>query len=99
MQARSAQQLLPRVDQEGRVLATEVLITTPAVRTLVRERKMIQLRNVLEMGRAEGMHTMDRCLRDLYQKGIITYETAISHAVLPETIQKTAAPAASPADQ
>jgi Tfp pilus assembly pilus retraction ATPase PilT len=51
---------------------------------------MVQLRNTLEMGRAEGMHTLDRCLRDLYQKGIITYETAVSHAVLPETIQRAA---------
>ena len=91
-----AQQLLPRVDQEGRVLATEVLISNPAIRTLIRDRKMAQLRNTLEMGRSEGMHTLDRCLRDLYQKGIITYETATSHALLPESIQKAGAAPAAP---
>ena len=82
-----AQQLLPRVDREGRVLATEVLLANPAIRSQIRERKTSQLRSTIEMGRADGMHTMDRRLRDLYQQGIVTYDTAISHAMYPETIQ------------
>ncbi len=39
LQAVLAQQLLPRADGSGRVLATEVLVTSPAVRTHIRERK------------------------------------------------------------
>jgi twitching motility protein PilT len=75
------------VDREGRVLATEVLLANPAIRSQIRERKTSQLRSTIEMGRADGMHTMDRRLRDLYQQGIVTYDTAISHAMYPETIQ------------
>ncbi len=88
LQAIIAQQLLPRVDQEGRILATEVLIATVAVRTQIRERKMNQIRSTIEMGRNDGMHIMDRSLRDLYQQGVITYDTAVSHATVPDTIQQ-----------
>ena len=84
-----AQQLLPRVDREGRVLAAAELVANAATRTLIRERRSNQLRSAIEMGRADGMHTMDRSLRDLYEQGIITYETAVSHATLPESIQRT----------
>jgi twitching motility protein PilT len=90
-----AQQLLPRIDREGRVLATEVMVATPAVRTQIRERKMSLLRGTIETGRADSMHLMDLSLRDLYQQGIITYETAMSHVHTPDMIQpKGAAPAA-----
>ena len=87
-----AQQLLPRVDQEGRVLATEVLIATVAVRTQIRERKVNQIRSTIETGRNEGMQVMDRSLRDLYQQGVITYETAIAHATVPNEIQRAVPP-------
>src|SRR5207249_3409576 len=83
-----AQLLLPRVDREGRVLATEVLVATPAIRAQIRERKMALLRGTIETGRADGMQLMDRSLRDLYQQGIITYETAMSHAHTPDMIQE-----------
>jgi twitching motility protein PilT len=83
-----AQLLLPRVDREGRVLATEVLVATPAIRAQIRERKMALLRGTIETGRADGMQLMDRSLRDLYQQGIITYETAMSHAHTPDFIQQ-----------
>jgi twitching motility protein PilT len=95
-----AQQLLPRVDREGRVLATEVMIATVAVRTQIRERKMNQVRSTIEMGRADGMYLMDRSLRDLYQQGVITYETAKAHAYAPDAIelqQKAAPPVIRPA--
>ncbi len=81
-----AQQLLPRLDREGRVLSTEVMIATAAVRNQIRERKMQQLRSTIETGRADGMHLMDHSLRDLYQGGVISYDTAIAHAYAPDTI-------------
>lgn len=89
-----AQQLLPRVDQEGRVLATEVLTATLAIRAQIRERKMNQIRSTIEMSRADGMYLMDRSLRDLYQQGVITYDTALAHAHSPELIQQAMAMAA-----
>jgi twitching motility protein PilT len=88
LEAILALQLLARIDREGRVLATEVLTATPAVRALIRDRKASQLRSTIDMSRSDGMHLMDRSLRDLYQQGIITYETAMNHAALPEMIQQ-----------
>lgn len=85
-----AQRLLPRVDEEGRVLATEVMVATAAVKNQIRERKMTQLRSTIETGRKDGMHLMDHSLRDLYQQGIISYEVAKSHAFQPDEIAQTA---------
>ncbi len=94
LQAVIAQQLVPRVDVDGRVLATEVLVGSPGVRALIRERKTIQLRNTIETSRNSGMHLMDRSLANLYQQGIITYDTAIVHSQSPEWIQEICTPRA-----
>jgi len=72
-----SQTLLPRAEGEGRVLATEVLVCTPAVRNLIRERAVEQIPNAIQTGNQYGMHTMDSCLKDLYEQGIITYEDAL----------------------
>jgi len=96
LQAIVAQQLLPRVDREGRVLATEVLIATMGVKSMIRERKVNQLRSAIQMGGRDGMHIMDRALLDLYQQGIITYDIAMSHASMPETIQAATTPGKDP---
>lgn len=90
LQAIVAQQLLPRVDCEGRKLATEVLIGTQAVRNQIRERKSNLLRSTIQTGRADGMQIMDKSLLDLYQQGIITYETAVAHAHAPDYIKDAA---------
>ena len=56
-----AQRLL-RAREGGRALAMEVLIGTPAVSALIREKKTFQLQSVLQTGRKEGMQTMDEAL-------------------------------------
>ncbi|MBN1354650.1 PilT/PilU family type 4a pilus ATPase [bacterium] len=73
-----SQQLLPRIDGNGRVLACEVLIATEAVRNVIREDKIQTLPNVILTGQRHGMQLMDKSLLDLYQQGIISYDTAIS---------------------
>ncbi len=75
-----AQQLLARKDGRGRVVATEVMVGTDAVRSCVRERRTHQLPTILQTGSQYGMATMDKSLKELYLKGIITYETAIARA-------------------
>lgn len=92
LQAIIAQQLLPRIDREGRVLASEVLINTVAVRSQIRERKINQLRSTIQVGKSEGMYLMDRSLIDLYQQGIISFDTASSHAYSTEAIRAAVAP-------
>ncbi len=71
------QQLLPRIDQQGRIAAVEILIATPAVRHLIREGKTHQLLSVMQTGAKFGMQPMDIALRDLYHSGMVSYEEAM----------------------
>ena len=82
------QQLLPRADGPGRVCAMEVMIATPAIRNLIRESKAHQITSVIQTSAHVGMQTMDMALRDLYQRGLITYEDAVSRAMNPEEFKK-----------
>ena len=76
-----AQQLLPRMDGNGRVAAVEVLVATPAARNLIREGKSHQLLSVIQTGAKSGMQSMDAALRDLCRSGIISDEEAMAHAM------------------
>lgn len=76
-----AQQLLPRSDQSGRIAAVEILVATPAVRNIIREGKTHQLVSVIQTGAKVGMQPMDISLRDLYRRGVISYEEAMMHAM------------------
>ncbi len=73
-----SQVLVPRADGKGRVLATEVMVSTPGIRNLIRETDVAQIPSLLQMGAQYGMHTMDKSLKTLYKKGIITREAAMS---------------------
>jgi twitching motility protein PilT len=75
-----SQQLVPRADGRGRVLATEVLINNPAAANLIREQKTFMLPSVLQTGKKQGMHTMDDCLLELVEKGTILAEEAVLRA-------------------
>lgn len=75
-----SQQLVPRADGRGRVLATEVLINTPASANLIREQKTYMLPSVLQTGKKQGMHTMDDCLLELVEKGVILAQEAVLRA-------------------
>lgn len=81
MQGIVAQQILRRSDGRGRVVACEVLISTPAVRNLIREGKEHQLYGAMETGRASGMQTMDHALAQLCLRGTISRQEAIDHCV------------------
>ncbi|HHY95601.1 MAG TPA: type IV pilus twitching motility protein PilT [Firmicutes bacterium] len=76
-----SQQLVRRADNHGRVAAVEVLVSTPAVRNLIREGKEHQLYTTIQTGRAFGMQTMDQALADLYQNGVISRDTAFARCV------------------
>jgi twitching motility protein PilT len=87
LQAAIAQKLLPRANGGSRVLACEVLVATPAVRSQIRERKEYALYSEMQTGRRYQMQTMDSALLELYQKGEITYDMAMSHVRDPEYIR------------
>jgi len=82
-----AQRLLPRADKKGRALAVEIMVTNLAVRTIIRENELHKLASVLETGKKLGMQTMDECLRDMYERAEITYDTAVSHARDPKSVR------------
>ena len=81
-----AQQLLLRSDGQGRVVATEIMMATPAVRNLIREGKSHQLTTVIQTSLKEGMRTMDYSLSELYGDGKITLETALERAMNQEEL-------------
>jgi twitching motility protein PilT len=91
-----AQDLLPATDRSRRVLAFELLVANGAVRNMIRENQFHQLENMIQTGRKEGMVLMDNCLYDLYCKCLISYETAVSRARLPENFLRERKAAGSP---
>ena len=88
LQAILSQQLLPRAGMPGRVAAMEVAIASPAIRNLIREAKAHQITSIIQTSAHLGMQTMDQCLKDHYQRGLITYEEAMSRAMNPEELKK-----------
>ena len=83
-----SQQLIPRKDSTGRALATEILVITPAIRSMIREAKIHQIYSSIQTGQKEGMRTMNQALYDLYRNGDITYEAAFSRSTDPEGLSR-----------
>ncbi len=83
-----SQQLLPKPKGTGRVLATEVLTATPAIRSMVRESKIHQIYSTIQTSQKEGMRTMNQALSELYNKGTISYEDAVARSAYPDELEK-----------
>lgn len=75
-----SQQLLKRANKAGRVLASELMIVTPAISNLIRVSKQEQIYMAIETGKKLGMQTMEQSLANLYQAGMIDRETALNSA-------------------
>jgi twitching motility protein PilT len=75
-----SQQLIPRADGKGRVLALEILTNTPAVANVIREAKTFMLPGIIQTGKKQGMQLMDDALVDLCRRGLITAEEARARA-------------------
>ncbi len=73
-----SQLLLPHISGKGRVLCTEVMVATPGIRNLIREQEIEQIPTLMQTGMQHGMHTMDKSLKELHQKGLITLDMAMS---------------------
>jgi len=73
-----SQLLLPHSSGHGRVLATEIMIGTSGIRNLIREQEIEQIPTLMQTGSQYGMKTMDKCLKELTQKGLITLDIALS---------------------
>ena len=82
-----SQRLIP--DREGGLVpAYEIMHTTPAIRSMIRESKSHQIDNAIAAGGGDGMCSMDQSIMNLYQSGIITRETALDYADHQEQMQR-----------
>jgi len=88
LEAVISQQLLARAGKDGRLPAVEVMLASPAIRNLIREAKAHQIPSVIQTSAHLGMQSMDQSLRDLYLRGLITYEMAVSNALNVEELKK-----------
>lgn len=76
-----SQQLLPKVSGQGRALAMEIMVPTPAIRNLIREDKVHQIYSSMQTGQGKhGMQTMNQSLYELYSRRQISYEEAIGRS-------------------
>jgi twitching motility protein PilT len=77
-------QTLLKKNGGGRIAAHEIMIGTPAIRNLIREAKIAQMYSAIQTGSSLGMQTMDQCLQNLLDKGLISREVARYTAKIPE---------------
>jgi len=75
-----SQQLVPRADGTGRVVALEIMVNTPAVANLIREAKTFMLPGIIQTGKKLGMRLMDDSLLELMEQGVITPHEAYDRA-------------------
>ncbi|RLB07674.1 MAG: type IV pili twitching motility protein PilT [Deltaproteobacteria bacterium] len=75
------QQLLPKANGRGLILALEIMIPNPAIRNLIREDKVHQIYGQMQVGQLKfGMQTMNQSLLSLYERGLITLNDAMARS-------------------
>ncbi|MBN4063000.1 type IV pilus twitching motility protein PilT [Alkaliphilus sp. AH-315-G20] len=83
-----SQQLLPRIDEPGRVAAIEIMVATNAISNLVREGKTHQIQTAIQTGMKYGMKTMDNSLLALYREEKISRDSLLSHSIDLDYVKK-----------
>ena len=87
LQAVISQQLIP--DVEGRNIPVfEIMRLTPAIRNMIRDNKVHQIEGVISTSSQDQMRSMDQSLLELYKKGRITKDTAVSYAMNPDMLKR-----------
>lgn len=84
LEAVISQTLLKTRDGSGRIAAHEIMITTPAIRHLIRENKISQMYSMMQTSSGMGMQTLDQCLADLIKRSAINYADARAIAKNPD---------------
>lgn len=81
-----SQILLPRQDKPGkRVAAFEIMISTPSIRSRIRDNKTFQIKSDIQTGAKFGMVALDMHLLQLYVQGMISYDDLVTKAQDPDT--------------
>lgn len=87
LQAIVSQQLVPTVDG-GVTPAWEIMVSTPAIRNLIREEKTHQIDSAIAAGGEQGMRTMDQSLFTLVESGHVARDVALQYAVHQEALER-----------
>ncbi|MBI3648778.1 MAG: type IV pilus twitching motility protein PilT [Actinobacteria bacterium] len=82
------QQLIPTLDGKGRVVACEIMVTTPAIKNLIREAKVHQIYSAMQAGGRYGMQTMDMALAYHVKAGSISQQMAFERCHDPEELNR-----------
>ncbi len=85
LEAIIAQTLMKKVGG-GRVAAHEILLGTDAIRNMIKENKLAQMRSTLQTSAGEGMQTMDQSLQKLIAQGLVSREVALKKAANPAAL-------------
>ena len=80
-------QTLCKNTKGNRSLAYELMVNTPAIGNLIREKKVSEIYSQLQMGSQYGMNTLEQCLNNLYSEGLITQEEALGKSSNPKAIK------------
>ncbi|RKY23954.1 MAG: type IV pili twitching motility protein PilT [Planctomycetota bacterium] len=88
IQAVISQTLFRRIDEQGMVPCTEVLLSTSAVKNCIRENRIYEIPNIIETSRRIGMHNMDNSIAERYFEGFIGREDAIMRSSNPDKMSK-----------
>lgn len=87
LEAILSQRLIPTIDGK-RVLATEILIVTPAVRNNIRESKTFQIDNIIQTSGNLGMRLLENSLAEYVNKGVVDKGVAMEYAIRPSLLNK-----------
>jgi twitching motility protein PilT len=83
------QALLPRADGHGRVVSLEIMVPNPAIRNLIRDDKVHQIYSAMQAGQEKlGMQTMNQSLATLYQRRLISLDTAMGASSLKDELEQ-----------
>ena len=83
-----SQVLLPRATGKGRVAAFEIMVCTPAIANLIREKNTYRITSSIQTGGKLGMKTLDSSLLELYEEGLIAYEDVVAMSSEPEEVEE-----------
>ncbi|MFH2204083.1 MAG: PilT/PilU family type 4a pilus ATPase [Elusimicrobiota bacterium] len=86
LEAVISQDLITRADGKGRILAIEVMLAVPAVRQLIKKGNLEQIYDLLQTGTSQGMISKDASIKALYQRSLISRESALSHMRNPQLL-------------
>ena len=87
-----SQTLLPKRQpdgsKKGRIMAQEIMVVTPAIANLIREAKAAQIYSTIQTSSGSGMQTLESALADLFKKGLVTIEDAVSKSSKPAELKR-----------